>query len=79
MFKKSDSVTLKMSTGLLTDVHDGLQIDSFSKNCYLVRGSYEYYHYLCDGFNDRVRLYLLYIGILYPLKIYSCFYKALRF
>ena len=49
-----------MSTGLLTDVHDGLQIDNFSRNCYLVKGSYEYYHYLCDGFNDRVGFNIFY-------------------
>ncbi|CAH0724308.1 unnamed protein product, partial [Brenthis ino] len=41
-----------MSPQLVTDVHDGLQ-RNFSNNCYLVNGSYEYYHYFCDGFDDR--------------------------
>ncbi|XP_050352263.1 ufm1-specific protease 1 [Nymphalis io] len=41
-----------MSTQLATNVHEGLHLN-FSKNCYLVCGNYEYYHYLCDGFDDR--------------------------
>ncbi|XP_023954469.2 ufm1-specific protease 2 [Bicyclus anynana] len=41
-----------MSLQLVTDVHTEIN-KTFPKNCYLVRGTYEYYHYLCDGFDDR--------------------------
>ncbi|KAL4233821.1 Peptidase C78 [Mactra antiquata] len=36
---------------LLTDVHSGLT--SLGSKTYLVRGNYFYYHYICDGHDDR--------------------------
>ncbi|CAK1584359.1 unnamed protein product [Parnassius mnemosyne] len=45
----STSIT---STSLLTNIHDIL-CKEFDENCYIVRGNYHYYHYLCDGFDDR--------------------------
>ncbi|KAM3960301.1 UFM1 specific peptidase 1 [Aphomia sociella] len=39
-------------SNLLVNVHEGADIQS-PENTYLVSGSYEYYHYLCDGFDDR--------------------------
>ncbi|XP_073953922.1 ufm1-specific protease 1-like [Choristoneura fumiferana] len=40
-------------SSLLTNVHEGKEIDFLSGKSYLVSGNYEYYHYLCDGFDDR--------------------------
>lgn len=46
-------------SGLLTNnVHEGAGLSENKKNLYLVSGSYEYYHYLCDGFDDRVNLFV---------------------
>ncbi len=41
--------------GLLKDVHKGLlpPIGYEFENVALVKGPYEYYHYVCDGVNDR--------------------------
>ncbi|CAG5048744.1 unnamed protein product [Parnassius apollo] len=44
--------TSATSTDLLTNVHDVL-CKEFDENCYVVRGKYHYYHYLCDDFDDR--------------------------
>ncbi|XP_045452500.1 ufm1-specific protease 1 [Melitaea cinxia] len=41
-----------MSTQLLTNVHEGVHLN-FAKNSVYVSGNYEYYHYLCDKFDDR--------------------------
>lgn len=43
----------KMSSQLLTNVHEGVHLN-FAKNSVYVSGNYEYYHYLCDKFDDRV-------------------------
>lgn len=44
---------------LLTNVHVGLEkfISSNNelKHSYYVSGNYEYYHYLCDGIDDKVK------------------------
>ncbi|KAJ8717770.1 hypothetical protein PYW07_005700 [Mythimna separata] len=40
-------------SGLLTNVHETAGIAKGSGKTYLVSGQYEYYHYLCDGFDDR--------------------------
>ncbi|OWR41027.1 ufm1-specific protease 1 like protein [Danaus plexippus plexippus] len=40
-----------MTSTLLSDIHCHLQHDL--QNCFLVNGKYDYYHYLCDGFDDR--------------------------
>ncbi|XP_014358864.2 probable Ufm1-specific protease [Papilio machaon] len=45
-------MSTKMTTNLLTNVHNVLSRES-DKNCYLVQGNYQYYHYGCDGFDDR--------------------------
>ncbi|XP_045502202.1 ufm1-specific protease 1 [Colias croceus] len=43
---------MSKSLNLLVNVHES--DENISKhNCYLVNGNYEYYHYLCDGFDDR--------------------------
>ncbi|XP_068620607.1 probable Ufm1-specific protease 1 [Battus philenor] len=39
-------------TDLLTNVHDVLSSE-FDSDCYLTKGNYHYYHYICDGFDDR--------------------------
>ncbi|XP_041984844.1 probable Ufm1-specific protease 1 [Aricia agestis] len=36
---------------LILNVHESEE--KFSENYYLVKGNYEYYHYICDGFDDR--------------------------
>ncbi|CAH2227386.1 jg14904, partial [Pararge aegeria aegeria] len=41
-----------MSLKLVTDVHTEIN-KTFPTNSYFVCGTYEYYHYLCDGFDDR--------------------------
>ncbi|XP_037962231.2 ufm1-specific protease 1 [Plutella xylostella] len=42
-------------SNLTSNVHQGLEVRFFSENqnTFLVRGNYEYFHYLCDGFDDR--------------------------
>ncbi|KAJ8717139.1 hypothetical protein PYW08_005538 [Mythimna loreyi] len=40
-------------SGLLTNVHESAGIAKDSGKTYLVSGKYAYYHYLCDGFDDR--------------------------
>lgn len=44
----------KMSS-LLTNIHETAAISKDTGQTYTVTGNYEYYHYLCDGFDDRVR------------------------
>lgn len=41
-------------SALLTNVHEGSDFLNFPEKTYLVAGDYEYYHYLCDDFDDRV-------------------------
>ncbi|XP_060555107.1 ufm1-specific protease 1-like [Ruditapes philippinarum] len=38
-------------TELLTDVHDGLEFPS--RDCFISKGEYVYYHYGCGNFDDR--------------------------
>ncbi|XP_063830751.1 probable Ufm1-specific protease 1 [Ostrinia nubilalis] len=38
---------------LLVNIHEGIEIQKHLGKVYLVSGNYEYYHYLCDGFDDR--------------------------
>lgn len=49
-------MTTLIMSGLLTNIHESEGILKDSGKTYLVSGNYEYYHYLCDGFDDRVRL-----------------------
>jgi hypothetical protein len=42
---------------LLTNVHkvdETNKTEELSEKTYLVFGNYDYYHYLCDGFDDKV-------------------------
>jgi hypothetical protein len=43
-----------MPEDLVSNVHKDLQLpnDSIQK-CALVEGDYQYFHYLCDGLDDR--------------------------
>ena len=38
----------------LQNVHDGLALPENGASVSMVTGTYEYYHYGCDGFDDRV-------------------------
>lgn len=38
---------------LLSNVHEGLELPEGAKEVVLVRGDYLYFHYGCDGFDDR--------------------------
>lgn len=58
------------STKLLKNVHENL-ILSEDGETFLVQGEYEYWHYGCDGFNDRVYNYI-FTEIIAVLKILSC-------
>lgn len=45
-------------SGLLTNIHKGAAFSSENQEkLHLVSGTYEYYHYLCDGFDDRVSFF----------------------
>ncbi|XP_026741371.1 probable Ufm1-specific protease 1 [Trichoplusia ni] len=46
-------MTTLIMSGLLTNIHESEGILKGSGKTYLVSGNYEYYHYLCDGFDDR--------------------------
>lgn len=39
---------------LLENVHNNLTFPSDRGKLYLVKGNYQYYHYLCDKHDDRV-------------------------
>ncbi|XP_021208437.1 probable Ufm1-specific protease 1 [Bombyx mori] len=39
-------------SNLLVNIHESLVSKQTGKS-YLIKGNYEYYHYLCDGFDDR--------------------------
>lgn len=45
------------NSGLLSNVHEGAEFLNFPEKRFLVAGDYKYYHYLCDGFDDRVSTY----------------------
>ena len=45
---------------LLQNVHDGLALPEDGASVSMVTGTYEYYHYGCDGFDDRVKKLILY-------------------
>ncbi|KAH9634593.1 hypothetical protein HF086_006218 [Spodoptera exigua] len=47
------SNTVAKMSDLLTNVHETAGISKDSGKTYLVSGNYKYYHYLCDGFDDR--------------------------
>jgi len=43
------------SANLLQNVHEGIKPPTAAGTATLIQGSYQYYHYGCDGFNDKVR------------------------
>jgi hypothetical protein len=43
------------SEHLLKNVHENIEPPTAGGTTSLIRGSYQYYHYGCDGLNDRVR------------------------
>lgn len=45
---------------LLPNVHENLPVPQGAKEIECVKGDYLYYHYGCDGFDDRVCIYLNY-------------------
>ncbi|XP_014474432.1 PREDICTED: ufm1-specific protease 1 [Dinoponera quadriceps] len=45
-------MTVNCSTNLLKNVHEDLALPDNGET-YLIQGQYEYWHYGCDGFNDR--------------------------
>ncbi|XP_023223182.1 inactive Ufm1-specific protease 1-like [Centruroides sculpturatus] len=49
---------------LLENVHSGLHFPEFGEKVRLIRGMYKYYHYLCDGFDDRVGYNLITLFLL---------------
>lgn len=57
---------------LLTNIHEGANGPPENQGkLHLVSGTYEYYHYLCDGFDDRVgflailtRILFAFVGVL---------------
>lgn len=46
-------MTVNYSSNLLKNVHENLASPD-SGETFLVQGDYDYWHYGCDGFNDRV-------------------------
>lgn len=42
------------SENLLKNVHEKLPLPELIGDTFLIRGDYEYWHYECDGFNDKV-------------------------
>jgi len=43
------------SANLLQNVHEGIKSPTAAGTATLIQGAYQYYHYGCDGFNDKVR------------------------
>lgn len=48
-----EKMSAMYSNNLLKNVHENLPLPD-SGETFLVQGDYEYWHYGCDGFNDRV-------------------------
>lgn len=46
-------MTVNYSNNLLKNVHENLTLPDGGET-FLVQGDYDYWHYDCDGFNDRV-------------------------
>jgi hypothetical protein len=43
------------SENLLQNVHEGIEPPTANGTTTVVHGSYHYYHYGCDGVDDKVR------------------------
>lgn len=53
--------TMDYRVNLLKNVHEKLPLPEPTGDTFLIRGDYEYWHYGCDGFNDKVlRFYFFY-------------------
>uniref|UniRef100_A0A131YUR8 Peptidase family c78 n=1 Tax=Rhipicephalus appendiculatus TaxID=34631 RepID=A0A131YUR8_RHIAP len=50
---RCDSIGANSMTALLEDVHEGLGLPQRASRAACVRGKYAYYHYGCDGVDDR--------------------------
>jgi len=48
-----EKMNINYSSNLLKNVHENLVLPD-SGETFLVQGEYAYWHYGCDGFNDRV-------------------------
>jgi len=59
-------MTVNYSSNLLKNVHENLALPDSGKT-FLVQGNYEYWHYGCDGFNDRV-IEIVAINVLLRIK-----------
>jgi hypothetical protein len=46
------------SANLLRNIHEGIEPPTVTGSTTLIQGSYQYYHYGCDGFSDKVRPYV---------------------
>lgn len=46
-------MTVNYSSDLLRNVHQNILLPEIGQS-FLVKGDYEYWHYCCDGFNDKV-------------------------
>ena len=59
----------------LKNIHVGLEPpkDVIVDSIHLVKGDYLYYHYGCDGFDDRVNNYCHMISIYALLTLYNCY------
>ena len=67
---RSECIDLMSEFSRLTNVHEGLAVPRDSVEAAVVKGTYEFYHYLCDGVDDRVlffkichMIYLIYMSI----------------
>lgn len=58
-----EKMSVNYSNNLLKNVHEALALPD-SGETFLTQGDYEYWHYGCDGFNDRV---INYVDFSYPL------------
>ena len=67
MFYTLNVMTLNYCENLLKNVHERLSLPDPNGETFLVKGDYEYWHYGCDGFNDKV----LYLCLSYTFNKYN--------
>lgn len=62
------------NSALLTNVHEGAEFLNIDDKTFLVAGNYEYYHYLCDGFDDRVSTFTInmFLGLERLQVMFTC-------
>jgi hypothetical protein len=49
------SSPMDYSANLLQNLHEGIKPPTATGTTTSIQGYYQYYHYGCDGFNDKVR------------------------